>query len=196
MAAASGRDDTALSDRLHAEAYRFDFFQAVRLLECAAREASRAESGRPQSPVGQDGAPRQEAVRFRALASHSFPTGAISEIRPATKPRPAVAPMATEQNAPTSAVPPLSAPSGPPEMVTAFLGLTGPSGVLPRHYTTLLIERTRAKDYALRDFLDVFNHRAISLFYRAWQKYRLPFAYEQFRSSSDEAAEDLVTQCL
>ena len=40
-------------------------------------------------------------------------------------------------------------------------------------------DRTRPrKDYALRDFLDIFNHRALSLFYRAWQKYRFPFAYE------------------
>ncbi len=171
MAAASGRNDTALIDRLHADAYRFDFFQAVRVLECAARNVSRAESGRPRFPVGQDNAPGQEAVRFRALPSHSFPTGSISEIRCPTEPR-------------------------PPEMVTAFLGLTGPNGVLPRHYTTLLIERTCAKDFALRDFLDVFNHRVTSLFYRGWQKYRLPFAYEQFQSAAAEGADDLVTQCL
>ncbi len=56
--------------------------------------------------------------------------------------------------------------------------------------------QSAAKDYALRDFLDLFNHRVTSLFYRAWQKYRLPFVYEQLRWSSDEGADDLVTQCL
>ncbi len=84
----------------------------------------------------------------------------------------------------------------PPEVVTAFLGLFGPSGVLPAHYTSLLIERVRAKDFALRDFLDLFNHRITSLFYRAWQKYRFPFCYEQSYWSSAEEPEDLLTECL
>jgi type VI secretion system protein ImpH len=80
-------------------------------------------------------------------------------------------------------------------MTTSFLGLTGPQGVLPQHYTALLIERVRGKDYALRDFLDIFNHRALSLFYRAWQKYRFPFAYEDtgVRAAGEE---DLFTQGL
>jgi type VI secretion system protein ImpH len=172
MAAASGRNDSALSEQLYAEAHRFDFFQAVRVLQRLGLAALRAETDQPRFPVGQDGAPQQEAVRFRALPSHSFPTGAVSEIRP----------------------PPEAA--GPPEMVTAFFGLTGPSGVLPRHYTTLLIERIRAKDYALRDFLDLFHHRLTALFYRAWAKYRLPFAYEQSQWSADAQPEDLFTHCL
>src|SRR5581483_7521835 len=32
--------------------------------------------------------------------------------------------------------------------------------------------RARAKDPTFRDFLDIFQHRAISLFYRAWEKHR------------------------
>jgi type VI secretion system protein ImpH len=172
MAAARGRNDSALSKQLYAEAYRFDFFQAVRVLQRAARAAARTETDGAQFPVGQDGPPRQEAVRFRSLPSHGFPTGAISEIR-----------------APQDA-------AGPPEMVTAFFGLTGPSGVLPRHYTTLMIERIRAKDYTLRDFLDLFHHRLTTLFYRAWAKYRVPFAYEQSRWSIDKEPEDLFTSCL
>jgi type VI secretion system protein ImpH len=60
----------------------------------------------------------------------------------------------------------------------AFFGLTGPSGVLPQPYTELEIRRLQRKDSTLRDFLDLFHHRAISLFYRAWRKYRLPFSAE------------------
>jgi type VI secretion system protein ImpH len=80
------------------------------------------------------------------------------------------------------------------EMVVSFFGVTGPSGVLPYHYTALLLRRIRDKDYSLRDFLDLFHHRAISLFYRAWVKYRLPIAYE--RSTLWGEKEDLITWAL
>jgi type VI secretion system protein ImpH len=60
----------------------------------------------------------------------------------------------------------------PPKMTVNFMGLSGPLGLLTPYYTEYIIERTRRKDFALRDFLDIFNHRAISLFYQGWKKYR------------------------
>ena len=50
-------------------------------------------------------------------------------------------------------------------------------GVLPYTYSELILERSRAKDHTLAEFLDIFNHRAVSLFYRAWQKPRFPVTY-------------------
>ena len=79
-------------------------------------------------------------------------------------------------------------------MLVTFLGLVGPHGVLPEHYTSLVIERIRSKDYTLRDFLDVFHHRTLSLFHRAWEKYRFPIGYEKSQTPGRE--EDLFTRSL
>ncbi|HEX5271052.1 MAG TPA: type VI secretion system baseplate subunit TssG, partial [Gemmataceae bacterium] len=135
----------ALADRLFAEGYAFDFFQAVRLLEALY----------PGRQVGGT----EEPVRFRAWQSLSFPPSAVAGLRP---------PDSEEV---------------PAVMTVAFLGLTGPSGVLPRHYTELLLRLQRdargPERTALRDWLDMFNDRLIALFYRAWRKYRFWLAYER-----------------
>jgi type VI secretion system protein ImpH len=51
--------------------------------------------------------------------------------------------------------------------------------VLPHVYTELLLERGRAGDRTLADFLDLINHRLISLFYRAWEKHHVIVARER-----------------
>jgi type VI secretion system protein ImpH len=59
--------------------------------------------------------------------------------------------------------------SGRPRFVTAFFGLLGPHGPLPLHLTDYARDRViNAGDRALVRFLDLFHHRMISLFYRAF----------------------------
>lgn len=177
MGSAGGREDTGLNRELFRAPYRFAFFQAVRLLEHRWRERA-AESDAPRhQPVGNDDL-RLELVRFRALPALSFPSATIVSLRETN---------GSEANAlePSHA-----------EMIVSFFGLTGPSGVLPRHYTELLLNRLRDKDYSLRDFLDLFNHRLISLFYRAWEKYRLPLGYERSQLDDPGRVPDLATRSL
>jgi type VI secretion system protein ImpH len=168
MAAEDGRQGPDLSDLVRDEPYRFDFFQAVRLLEAAARERADRDARHPAAAVGRDDAPDREHVRFRAALSLSFPAAPLAQVR-------------------------TPAGGGPIQAVVTFLGLVGPQGVLPPHYTSLLIRRLRDKDFALRDFLDLFNHRVVSLFYRAWEKYRLPIAYER---AARTATTDPASQAL
>lgn len=157
---------SGLEERLFAEPFSFDFFQAVRILQQI--------GGRRR--VGYAGPPEAEAVRFQAHLSLSFPASAIHELVPSTP----------EHSA--------------PRLVQSFMGLTGPSGVLPRHYTDLLyrLERDRSEKnpekHALRAWFDLFNHRFVSLFYRAWEKYRFFVPYE--RGESGLADPDLFTRCL
>jgi type VI secretion system protein ImpH len=110
--------------------------------------------GRDRAPVGGFARPRDEAVRFKANPSLAFPASAIQQLTPG------------------------DASSGP-AMTVNFMGLMGPQGVLPEYYTELVADRVRAHDTTLRDFFDIFNHRAISLFYRAWEKSRFTIGYER-----------------
>jgi type VI secretion system protein ImpH len=182
MATENGREAAGLSGQLSREPHRFDFFQAVRLLELQlrARSPEGAHGGRRR--VGGDGPPDREAVRFRALPSLGFPAGAISQLRP---PRPDDPGAGVERHREPQT-----------ELGVTFLGLFGSGGTLPYHYTSLLIRRIRDKDVTLREFLDLFNHRLVSLFYRAWEKYRLPFQYERARFAGVAHDADPCTRAL
>jgi type VI secretion system protein ImpH len=76
-----------------------------------------------------------------------------------------------------------------PRMEVSFLGLLGPNGALPLHLTEFARERLmHAGDATFSRFLDVFNHRFIALFYRAW-------AQAQPTASLDRPQEDHYANC-
>lgn len=65
------------------------------------------------------------------------------------------------------------------EMVITFMGMVGPQGVLPRHYTeTLLSRKKKFDDTTAIEFFDIFTHHVVSLFYDAWEKYNFWVGYE------------------
>jgi type VI secretion system protein ImpH len=161
MADPQRRPDAGLIDQLFDEPYRFDFFQAVRLLERAAPD---------RIPVGQDGPYLREVVRFAAHLTLSFPASAIDDLERVYGPRRARRTQPPQQD---------GAIDQPPRMTTSFMGLVGPMGALPTVYTEELIGPGARKRGAAADFLDLFHHRLVSLFYRAWEKYDLPTLWEK-----------------
>lgn len=59
--------------------------------------------------------------------------------------------------------------SSAPRLGVEFFGLLGPNGPLPLHLTDYARDRLRnANDPTLVRFFDVFHHRLLTLFYRAW----------------------------
>ena len=151
-----------LRNILFEEPFRFEFFQAVRLIEKLFPK---------KKPVGGDALPHEEIVRFRSRIALDFPASEIQEI--------------SERTDPTAAEPTL-------EMFENFMAMAGVSGVLPTHYTELLYSRIRYRDTAMWAFLDIFTHRAASLFYRAWGKYRIPIGYESGNDSFTSYLFDFV----
>ena len=57
-----------------------------------------------------------------------------------------------------------------PKLEINFMGIAGLVGPLPDPYTRILIDRMQRRDYAFRDFLDIFNHRLASLHHRIRKK--------------------------
>jgi len=114
--------------------------------------------------LGQTLVPSEEAVRFSVKPGLAFPASDISKLE-----------QKDEQ--------------APANMEVSFMGLIGPSGVLPYWLNELAMERIRQKDFSLTSFFDMFHHRLISLFYLAWKKYRFPENYLP-------GAKDRLSRCL
>jgi type VI secretion protein, VC_A0111 family len=106
--------------------------------------------------------PHEDPLRFRTQLSLAFPASEVSDLH-----------FEREGKVSTAGLP-LS------EVQVTFMGLVGPSGVLPRPYTELLLERhVQYRDDAAHAFLDIFSHRMTTLFYEAWQKYKFHIEHER-----------------
>ena len=104
--------------------------------------------------VGQFAHPSREVVRFSSNPRLGFPAGQVQEL---------------EQD-----------PRQTLRMEVNFMGLVGNQGVLPLHYSRMVRRQEKEnQDHPLRDFLDIFQHRIVSLFYRAWERARFFVPFER-----------------
>jgi len=162
MARTDRRSARHLIKEIGNDAPRFRFFQAVRLLALSAPE--------------RDTATIPQALRFGSPLSLAFPA---SEILAANGVFDFESVTGIAAEADEECVSESTSQSAALQLTVGFMGLTGPSGVLPAAYTEALIERRNThRDTAAHRFLDMFSHRAISLFYEAWRKHRFYIAYE------------------
>ena len=105
-----------------------------------------------KKPLGEALRPIDEPLRFSVRPGFSFPPSDITGLR-------------------------FDEEESRVYMDVAFMGLVGPSGILPRWYNELAMERIRSKDLSLTDFLDLFHHRLNTLFYLAWKKSQITVNY-------------------
>jgi len=99
-------------------------------------------------PVGHQGPVGKEVIRFRPVLDLAFASSDVAKV--------------TET----------PVRDGLPryEVATTFLSIYGAVSPLPTYFTEELLGQD--DDSLQREFLDLFHHRAISLFYRVWEKYR------------------------
>ncbi|MBN1766852.1 MAG: type VI secretion system baseplate subunit TssG [Sedimentisphaerales bacterium] len=146
MADENGSGTHTLINNLAAAPWEFDFFQAVRQLECA-------HQGIPA--ISKALSPKEEYIRFCQEPSLNFAPSSIAAFRP-------------------------QGPESPAKMFVNFFGLLGPNGPLPLHLTEYAHDRSHHfGDKTLARFFDIFHHRMISLFYRAWAMNRKAVSYDR-----------------
>jgi type VI secretion system protein ImpH len=126
--------------------YEWDFFQALRVLDCQHPDLPRIGTSRKAS---------EEPIRLGQDCSMAFAPSAMTSFTP------------TNQDQ-------------CPRLGVAFLGLLGPNGPLPLHLTDHALERKRRfKDETFLRFLNLFEHRFLAFFYRAWCRSQPAVSYDR-----------------
>ena len=120
------------------------------------------------APLG-EGTNRPEAVRLNAVVSLGFQPSDVAGVA-------------------------LGAPTGESfTLRSPVMSLAGAQGPLPMPLTELLLERRAARDHATADFLDIFNHRLLSFFYRGRKKHHLGLNWASPEASSIASSLDSLS---
>ena len=133
---------------LEATPYAYDFFQALRRIECL--HPTKPRLGTALRPV-------DEPVRLGQEASLAFAPSTLSAFT-------------------------LPGEGRPPRMEVRFFGLLGANGPLPLHLTEHARERLiHGGDKTFGRFLDIFHHRFLLMFYRAWAQAQPTVSFDRPR---------------
>ncbi|TQI80053.1 type VI secretion system protein ImpH [Serratia fonticola] len=97
--------------------------------------------------------PADEAIRFKSTASLAFPTRDVVALKTSAR--------------------------GQFELEVAFLGLHGSQSPLPGYYLDSLAWEDAQNENRLTDFLNVFNHRLLTLLHQIWRKYRYYICFDE-----------------
>lgn len=108
------------------------------------------------SEVNPDGSlalsPAQEPIRFKSYAGLGFPASDVLSITRTA--------------------------NGGYQLETSFLGLHGSQSPLPGYYLDPIAWEDAQHQQGLKDFLDLFNHRLLTMLYHVWRKYRYYICYD------------------
>lgn len=158
-------------ERLRQKPWRFGFFSLLRKLGAAHVQ---------QPPIGLAKRPQQESFRLGQTAALIFAPREIAE---------AVLPAQAQHGREPGAKRPRAGNNPLLPTVRVFgLGMLGPNGPLPLHYTEMVRERSENhNDTTLADFLDLFHHRYLTHMYRAW-------AQSQAAAGLDRAGDEVFSR--
>ncbi|HUD29119.1 MAG TPA: type VI secretion system baseplate subunit TssG [Novosphingobium sp.] len=113
--------------------------------------ASRAGN---RAEVGRDDLPSMEPARFAASDRMYLPANDVAGAEPGDS-------------------------AGQIRILANVMGLAGATPALPPPYSELQLQRRRARDHAFGHFLAIFDHRALSFFWRIAEKYSWPLMAER-----------------
>jgi type VI secretion system protein ImpH len=116
-------------------------------------------------PLGSTAHPADDPVRFRPDPGMGFPASELKAIE-------------TDEHD----------PHRPATVRTRLLGLYGVDSPMPTTFLDDIAQRREGHE-ALEAFLDIFNHRIFTQFYRIWRKYSYPATFEA-------GGVDATSQCL
>ncbi|WP_413111693.1 type VI secretion system baseplate subunit TssG [Thaumasiovibrio sp. DFM-14] len=139
-----------MMDDVFENSHEFSFFQAVHLLE----KQYKSDVSSQFDLVGESDHVKDERILFRISPELGFPRSDIRDIREFEREGKRVT-----------------------EVEVNFSGLHGTGSPLPTSYTEKLAGRGE-DDNPVRDFLDFFHNRYLSMFYRIWRKNRYQVTYE------------------